>query len=62
MPANLSGNLPRLSQGEKESSEGALDRVREALRGMRYGEVTVVVQDGLVIQVERTEKLRLPRR
>jgi hypothetical protein len=34
-------------------------RVREALRGLRYGEVTVIVQDGIVVQIERTEKLRL---
>ncbi|HVN83757.1 MAG TPA: YezD family protein [Candidatus Binatia bacterium] len=37
----------------------ALARVREALSGLRYGEVTVIVQDGVVVQVERTEKLRL---
>ena len=37
----------------------ALSRVREALAGLRYGEVTVIVQDGVVVQVERTEKLRL---
>ena len=37
----------------------ALGRVREALSGLRYGEVTVIVQDGVIVQVERTEKLRL---
>ena len=40
----------------------ALDKVRDALSGLRYGEVTVVVQDGLVVQVERTEKVRIARR
>jgi len=40
----------------------ALARVRDALNGLRYGEVTVIVQDGVVVQVERTEKLRLQRR
>lgn len=40
----------------------ALGRVRDALSGLRYGEVTVVVQDGVVVQVERTEKVRLARR
>jgi hypothetical protein len=40
----------------------ALDRIRGALRGLRYGTVTAVVQDGIVIQVERTEKIRLERR
>ena len=37
----------------------ALGRVRDALSGLRYGEVTVIVQDGVIVQVERTEKLRL---
>lgn len=40
----------------------ALGKVRDALHGLRYGLVTVVVQDGVVVQVERTEKVRLARR
>jgi hypothetical protein len=39
----------------------ALERIEDALRGLRYGTVTVVVQDGVVVQVDRTEKLRLHR-
>lgn len=40
----------------------AIARVREALSGLRFGEVTVIVQDGIIVQVERTEKLRLSKR
>jgi len=39
----------------------ALDQVRQALRGLRFGEVCVTVQDGFVVQVERTERKRLDR-
>jgi hypothetical protein len=39
----------------------ALDRVREALAGLQYGQVTVIVQDGVIIQVERTDRQRLTR-
>lgn len=39
-----------------------LDRIHAALRGLRFGTVTAVVQDGVVVQVERTEKIRLDRR
>jgi hypothetical protein len=39
----------------------ALDKVRDALADLRFGTVTVVVQDGVVVQVERTEKVRLAR-
>ena len=45
-----------------EVAADAVDRIRGALRGLRYGTVTAVVQDGVVIQVERTEKIRLERR
>jgi len=38
-----------------------LERVREALHGLRYGEVTVIVQDGVIVQVERTDRVRLRR-
>lgn len=39
----------------------ALDKVRDALADLRFGTVTIVVQDGVVVQVERTEKVRLTR-
>lgn len=33
--------------------------IAAALRGLRFGSVHIVVQDGVVIQIERTEKKRL---
>lgn len=39
----------------------ALDHVQAALVGMQFGQVTVIVQDGLIVQVERTEKTRIGR-
>ena len=36
-----------------------LRKIQEALRGLKFGEVTVVVQDGVVVQVERTERIRV---
>ena len=41
--------------------EQAIARVRGALRGLRFGQVTLVVHDGSVVQVERTEKIRVGR-
>jgi hypothetical protein len=35
-----------------------LQQVEEALRGLRYGSVIITVQDGVVVQVERTERRR----
>ena len=43
----------------RDRDDGALERIRAALRGLRFGSVTAVVQDGIVVQVERTERVRL---
>ena len=39
--------------------EIALEEIRKALEGLQYGCVTVVVQDGVVIQIDKTSKDRL---
>ncbi len=43
-----------------DTEDSALRFVAEALRDLRYGTVTVTVHDGAVVQVERTEKKRVP--
>ena len=43
-----------------ESHARAIERLSAALRGLRFGVVTAVVHDGVVVSIERTEKLRLP--
>jgi hypothetical protein len=35
--------------------------ILKTLQGLRYGVVSIVVQDGVVVQIERTEKHRLRR-
>jgi hypothetical protein len=35
--------------------------VRDALKSVRFGTVTLVVQDGRVIQVDKNEKIRIDR-
>jgi hypothetical protein len=35
--------------------------VRDALKAVRFGTVTLVVQDGRVIQVDKNEKIRIDR-
>ncbi len=48
------GGIPEL-QGRKL----LLDQIRQALNGIRFGEVRLVIQDAVVVQIERSEKLRL---
>jgi len=56
-PAPASTGNPQ--PGTNTTSDSALVRIGDALRGLRYGSVLAIVQDGVVIQVERTEKTRL---
>ncbi len=48
---------------EKKNSEGGIDnvllQVKKILSEIKYGSVTLVVQDGVVVQIERQEKLRI---
>jgi hypothetical protein len=34
-------------------------RIRTALKEIRYGTVSLVIQDGKVIQIDKSEKIRL---
>ncbi|SFJ01680.1 YezD family protein [Planctomicrobium piriforme] len=43
----------------KARSKYPLQQIEQALEGLRYGHVTLVVQDGVVVMIERTEKNRL---
>jgi Uncharacterized small protein len=43
----------------EQNLEHALEQVRQALQGLRFGQVTAIVQDGVVVQVERIEKKRI---
>lgn len=40
-------------------SKDLLSSLAEALENLRFGTITLVVQDGRVIQLERNEKIRL---
>jgi hypothetical protein len=36
-----------------------LEPIRAAIKGIRFGEVRIVIQDGVVIQIDRVEKRRI---
>jgi hypothetical protein len=43
-------------------TDDELREVAASLRGIRFGSVTIVVQDGVIIQIDKTEKRRLRNR
>lgn len=55
--------VDRRREGREEHSSEALEivfeYVRVALRDLKFGNVTLVVQDGRVVQVDRFEKIRV---
>lgn len=47
------------SHSKELAVEKCLREVRQTLGTMQYGTITIVVQDGLPIQIDKTEKTRL---
>ena len=41
------------------TADEAINQIRDSLRGLRFGSVNIIVQDGVIIQIDRTEKRRL---
>ena len=51
----------RSQAGTNGALDHALEHIRQALAGLKFGHVAIIVQDGVVVQVERTERRRLRR-
>ena len=50
-----------LKPDENEISRRTEGQIIQAVRGIRFGSVEIVIQDGRVVQIERKEKIRLMR-
>ena len=48
-----------IRKNRSRSSDYPMQRVATMLRTLRYGSITLVVQDGRVLQLNRMEKQRL---
>jgi hypothetical protein len=36
-----------------------LAQISEAMRGLKFGQVAIIIQDGVVVQIDRLEKYRI---
>ena len=54
-----SGSGQELPRPEGTAETLDVEAIREARRGMRFGQVTIIVHDGVVIQIDRLERKRL---
>jgi hypothetical protein len=57
MEKKMPANPKKLVADAKE--ELAIEEIRKALRSLKYGTITIIVQDGVVIQIDRTSKTRI---
>lgn len=51
-----------VSEADRQAMAGGavdLEPIRTAIKGIRFGEVRIVIQDGKVIQIDRMEKQRI---
>lgn len=56
-PNNSTARVP--ASDRDMAADETLTQIRESLRGLRFGSVNIIVQDGVIIQIDRTEKRRL---
>lgn len=48
--------MPKSEEIQKESYLEMIDRL---VKDMQFGTITVIVQDGKVIQIDKTDKIRI---
>ncbi len=60
-PSATDGNHQPVKNRQERQLHHALARIEEALQGLRFGQVTITVQDGVVVQIDRLERTRLQR-
>ncbi|OQM47311.1 hypothetical protein B6A27_01510 [Anoxybacillus sp. UARK-01] len=45
--------------GNDQQIDAVFTRIQEMLQSMKFGTITLVIQDGKVIQLEKNEKIRI---
>lgn len=40
-------------------TEEQLQKIRQLAQSVRYGSINLIVQDGILVQIERNEKIRV---
>jgi hypothetical protein len=53
-------STPQTTVSPNDLSNTVLSEIAQSLAGLKYGQVTIIVQDGRVMQIDRTDRRRLP--
>ena len=58
-PVSLTEPIPVTESTEPKPKPLPIPEIEAAIRSIQYGVVQIVIQDGVVVQIDKTEKLRL---
>lgn len=58
-PVNTSGSSATTPSSQPPTADAGTAAVLNALRGIRFGSIEVVIHNGRIVQVERREKVRI---
>lgn len=53
------GDLANTKQEATVLSEKNIELLSELIENTKFGSVTIVIQDGLIVQIEKNEKIRI---
>ena len=52
---------PAAAEDRQDTDDLVLTQIRESLRNLQFGHVQIIVQDGVVVQIDRLERRRISR-
>lgn len=52
-------NITRYYKKSNEISSSDIEKILQMVKTIKYGSITLVIQDGKLIQIETSEKIRL---
>ena len=56
---SMSNKQPERAAAEQPRPALPLEAIQEAVESIRFGVVQLIIQDGRVVQIDKTEKIRL---
>jgi hypothetical protein len=55
----MSGSRNGSTTAIREVSESDIQAILQAVQSVRFGTVQIIIQDGRIVQIDKTEKIRL---
>ncbi len=59
-PCDIASNDKQFGLKEKHDYSAVRIKIEEACKNLEYGQVVIVIKEGKIVQIDRTEKRRFP--